>query len=149
MYFVVLYFPPPVLSLSRLRSDYSFTAPVNLLTFYPRAFLKQGQNIFLSFCWNIFTGSLMKYFLSRFHALHKIVERKLMKLFSVNSMFLIFHCPEETSKTRRAATTNITTHPPHHPPAFCMNQIVAELCCGGWKFDFLFLLSPLSPLRFA
>ena len=46
-------------------------------------------------------------------------------------------------------TSPPTTHPPHHPPAFCMNQIVAELCCGGWKFDFLFLLSPLSPLRFA
>ena len=44
-------FPLPELSqsLSPLRSDYSFTAPVNLLTFYPQAFLKQGQNIFLSF----------------------------------------------------------------------------------------------------
>ena len=104
----------------------------------------------------------MKYFLSRFHALHKIVERKLMKLFSVNSMFLIFHCPEETSKTRRD-TTNISITPTnsststntviHHPLAFCLSLMsdcrssADVLVAGSLIFcSFCCLLSPLSSL---
>ena len=67
-----------------------------------------------------------------------------MKLFSVNSMFLIFHCPEETSKTRRAATTNITTH---HPPTPSSASLLYESDCSWallWWLEVWFFVPAVS-----
>ena len=54
----ILYFTSP--SLSQLRSDYSFTAPVNLLTFYPRSFSQTRTKYFSIISTETFR---LKYFL--------------------------------------------------------------------------------------